>query len=76
MQNRLKRYYKEIVAFFTEDLTNVFEMLKHTYKNTIWGAKPKAGVVWEHQRQKKHCIMLFLLKNIPVLSESVLPSTI
>ena len=35
------KYSKEIVAFYIADLTPVFEMLKHTYKNTLWGARPK-----------------------------------
>lgn len=35
------KYSKEIVAFYIADLTPIFEMLRHTYKDTPWGAKPK-----------------------------------
>ena len=35
------RYSKHIVALFIADLTGIFDLIKHVYKNSLCGAQPK-----------------------------------
>jgi len=37
----VRRYSKHIVALFIADLTGIFDIVKHAYKNSLCGAQPK-----------------------------------